>query len=306
MKPRRSILSVPGHIEKMHLKASTSSADVIMLDLEDSVPLAAKEDAREVVVQSLQSLDWNGKAVTVRINGLDTPFGYRDLLDVGEQAGRLVDTIVIPKVDHAADIHFADRMLTGIEHSTGLDNTIGIEAIIESAAGLEQVSGTARASTRLRTLVFGVADYSASIGARLVSISGHGEKEEKIYPGHRWHFALSRMVMTAKANGLLAIDAPYGNFKDTEGLERAAVMTCALGCDGKWAIHPSQVEFINRVYSPSAADVERAGRVLEAYKKAETEGRGAAAVDGRMIDQATVRLARQLWEQARQLGMIKS
>lgn len=305
MKPRRSVLSVPGHVEKMHQKASTSNADVIMLDLEDSVPLEAKEKARENVVASLNSIDWNSKTVTVRINGLDTPFGYRDLLVTGEQVGHLMDTIVIPKVDHCADIHFADRMLFDIEQSKKLENTIGIEAIIESAAGLEQVSEIARASDRLRTLVFGVADYSASIGARLVSISGHGEKEEDIYPGHRWHFALSRLVMAAKANGLLAIDAPYGNFKDTAGLERAAVMVCALGFDGKWAIHPGQIETINQVFSPSAEDVERAGRVLEAFKQAQSEGRGAAAVDGRMIDQATVRLARQLWEQARHLGLIK-
>ena len=305
MKPRRSVLSVPGHVEKMHHKASTSNADVIMLDLEDSVPLESKEKARENVVASLNSIDWNSKTVTVRINGLDTPFGYRDLLVTGEEVGHLLDTVVIPKVDHCADIHFADRMLFGIEQSKGLENTIGIEAIIESAAGLEQISEIARASNRLRTLVFGVADYSASIGARLVSISGHGEKEEDIYPGHRWHFALSRLVMAAKANGLLAIDAPYGNFKDTAGLERAAVMVCALGFDGKWAIHPGQIETINQVFSPSPEDVERAGRVLEAFKQAESEGRGAAAVDGRMIDQATVRLARQLWEQARYLGLIE-
>ena len=151
--------------------------------------------------------------------------------------------------------------------------------------------------------MFGVADYSASIGARLVSISGHGEKEEALYPGHRWNFALSRMVMAAKARGLLAIDAPYGNFRDPDGLQRASVMACALGCDGKWAIHPAQLDTINTVFSPSPEDIERARTVLDAYEKAKTAGRGAASVDGRMIDQATVRLAKQLWERAKYLKM---
>ena len=304
MKPRRTILSVPGHIEKMHHKASESEADVVMLDLEDSVPLDEKENARRLVIQSLSSIDWQGKIVTARMNGLDTPFGYRDILEIAEQAGQMVDTVVMPKVNHCGDIHFADRLLDGVEMQKGFDESIGLEAIIESAEGLQAVGEIAAASDRLKTLVFGVADYSASIGARLVSISGHGEKEETLYPGHRWNFAMSRIVMAAKANGLLAIDAPYGNFKDTDGLERASVMACALGCDGKWAIHPGQIATINSVFSPSPADIKRARTVLDAYEKAKAEGRGAASVDGRMIDQATVRLARLLWEKARFLNMV--
>jgi citrate lyase beta subunit len=157
----------------------------------------------------------------------------------------------------------------------------------------------------LKTLVFGIADYSASVRARLVSISGHGEKEEDLYPGHRWHFALSKIVMVAKANGCLAIDAPYGNFKDPEGLRRSAVISCALGCDGKWAIHPDQIDIINEVFTPSHKDIELAAKVLEAHAKAASEGRGAVAVEGRMVDQATVRMARQLWEQAKYLQLIK-
>ncbi len=304
MKPRRSILSVPGHVEKMHHKASRYQADVIMLDLEDSVPLDEKEHAREVVIRSLLAMNWQGKTVTARINGLDTRFGYRDLLEVAEEAGRMLDTIVIPKVDHCGDIHFVDRMLDGIEMRKGFSNRIGIEAIIESAEGMENVSEIAGASDRLKALVFGVADYSASIGARLVSISGHGEKEEELYPGHRWNFALSRMVMAAKAHNLMAIDAPYGNFRDPDGLHRFSVMACSLGCDGKWAIHPDQIDIINTVFSPSLKDIERARRVLDAFEKAKAEGRGAASVEGRMIDQATVRLARQLWERASYLKMV--
>lgn len=304
MKPRRSNLSVPGHVEKMHGKAAHSSADVIMLDLEDSVPLDAKEKARALVIHSLLEGDWSGKTVTVRINSLDTPFAYRDLLELVESAGHILDAIVIPKVNSQGDIAFVDRMLDGIEMNKRLSSRLGIEASIETAEGLLRAADIARESSRLKTLVFGIADYSASVGARLVSISGHGEKEEELYPGHRWHFALSRMVMVAKARGCLAIDAPYGNFKDREGLRRSAVMSCALGCDGKWAIHPEQIDIINEVFTPSQEDIDLAARVLEADSNAAAEGRGAVAVQGRMVDQATVRMARQLWEQAKYLQLV--
>jgi len=304
MKPRRSNLSVPGHIEKMHGKASASNADVIMFDLEDSVPIDAKEKARAQVIQSLLNRDWSRKTVTVRINSLDTPFAYRDLLEVVENAGHILDAIVIPKVNSPGDISFADRMLNGIEMNSTLPFSLGLEASIETAEGLLRASDIAQESHRLKAFVFGIADYSASVGARLVSISGHGEKEEELYPGHRWHFALSRMIMVAKANRCLAIDATYGNFKDLEGLRRSAVMSCALGCDGKWAIHPDQIDIINEVFTPSQKDIDLAAKVLEADVKAAAEGRGSVAVEGRMVDQATVRMARQLWEQARHLQLI--
>ena len=304
MKPRRSTLSVPGHIEKMHVKASQRAVDVIMLDLEDSVPVEAKKSARNRVIQSIHALDWQDTTLTVRINGLDTPFGYRDLLEVAEAAGPRIDAVVVPKVNHPGDIHFVSRMLDGIEAAKGFSNRINIEAIIESAEGLEQISQIAKASDRLITLVFGIVDYSASIGARLVSISGHGEKEEEIYPGHRWNFEMSRIVMAAKAHGLLAIDAPYGNFKDPTGLQRGAALACALGYDGKWAIHPDQIDIINQVFSPSKEDVDRAIKVLASHKEAQEKGLGAVAVEGRMVDQATVRLARQLYEQAKHLKLV--
>ena len=304
MKPRRSTLSVPGHIEKMHVKASQRSVDVIMLDLEDSVPVEAKQSARHRIIESIHALDWQDTTLTFRINGLDTPFGYRDLLEVVEAAGPNIEAVVVPKVNHPGDIHFVSRMLDGIEAANGFPNRINIEAIIESAEGMEQISRIAKASDRLITLVFGIVDYSASIGARLVSISGHGEKEEEIYPGHRWNFEMSRIVMAAKAHGLLAIDAPYGNFKDPAGLQRSAALACALGYDGKWAIHPDQIDIINQVFSPSREDVDRAIKVLTAYKEAQEKGLGAVAVEGRMVDQATVRLARQLYEQAKHLKLI--
>jgi citrate lyase beta subunit len=196
-------------------------------------------------------------------------------------------------------------MLDGIEQARQLSGTIGIEVSIETASGLAEIKAIAGASRRLQSLVFGIADYSASVGARLVSISGHGENEADIYPGHRWHFALSRMIMAAKANGLLAIDAPYGHFKDNKGLQRSAVMAGALGCDGKWAIHPNQLEDINRIFSPSTEDIDRAITILLAAKAAKQLSRGAIAVDGRMIDQATVRLAQDLYDQALHLGLVE-
>lgn len=304
MKLRRSILSVPGHVEKMHIKAAQSSADAIMLDLEDSVPLDAKVEARDQVIRSLRGIDWHGKTISVRINGLDSALAYRDLLEIVENAGQMLDAVVVPKVGNPGDVHFVDRMLNGMARAKDLSSAIGIEASIETAGGLADAQIIARSSPRLVSLVFGIADYSASVGARLVSLSGHGENEEAIYPGHRWHFALSRMVMTAKANGLLAIDAPYGNFKDAIGLERSAVMAGALGCDGKWAIHPDQIDIINQVFTPSQAEIDRALKILQAASAARMQGRGAVAVEGRMVDQATVRLARQLFDQAVQLGLI--
>ncbi len=304
MTPRRSILSVPGHVAKMHAKALNSAAEIIMLDLEDSVPPDAKEKARRQVIQTLTSADVRPRPLAVRINALDTPYGYRDLLEVAEAAGDRIDTVVVPKVNSAGDIHFVDRLLDGIELHKGFDRPVGIEASIESAEGLAAVKAIAAASGRIRTLVFGIADYAASVGARLVSLSGHGEKEEEIYPGHRWHHALSRIVMTAKANDLMAIDAPYGNFKDEIGLERAAGMACAIGCDGKWAIHPLQIDTINRVFTPSREDIDRARRIIAADDAARSGGRGAVAVDGRMVDQATVRLARRLQAQAKRLGLL--
>ncbi len=302
MKPRRSILSVPGHMEKMHRKALPGVADVVMLDLEDSVPLDAKEAARDQVIRTLLAQTPGKRTIAVRINGIDSAMGYRDLLEVVTAAGERIETVVVPKINHPGDIHFVDRLLTGIELHKKRATPIGIEASIETAEGMEQVSAIARASRRIRTLIFGIADYSASVGARIVSISGHGENEETIYPGHRWNYALSRMVMAAKANGAMAIDAPYGNFKDVDGLKRSAGMACALGCDGKWAIHPDQIDTINQVFSPTEEEIQRAKMILDADADARSRGMGAVAVDGRMVDQATVNLARQLWEQAKQLN----
>ncbi len=300
--PRRSILSVPGHVAKMHIKAQGSSADVVMLDLEDSVPLSEKTIARKQVAASLRELDWSRHLVALRINGLDTAHGFRDLIEVVQESGKHLHSIVLPKVEHVGDVHFADRLLTGLElegHGRQDGAPISLEPSIESALGLERAGDIASASQRNVSLVFGIADYSASVGAKLVSISGHGENDEAVYGGHRWHYVLSRLVMCARARGLQAIDAPWGHFKDQEGLARATAQAAALGCSGKWAIHPSQIDTINSTFAPDAEEIERIFAIVEAAKS--SQSRGAIAVDGRMVDQATVRLAQRRYDEVRRL-----
>jgi citrate lyase beta subunit len=288
---QRSTLSVPGHLEKMRKKAFESAVDVIMLDLEDSVPVDSKEAARSQVISTLRSLENSKYGISVRVNSVDTPYCFRDALEVTQAAGAKIDSFVLPKVDNAGDAHFLSRLLDGLEMELGLQNKIAIDASIESALGIENISKIARVP-RVRSLIFGIADYSASIGARLSSISGHGENEEEIYPGHRWNFAMSKIAQTAKAYNLLAIDSPYGHFKDELGLAKSAKISAALGFDGKWAIHPSQIEIINNVFSPAQEDIDRAKRIIEAAKA--SAGQGAFAVDGRMADRATLRLAQKL------------
>jgi citrate lyase beta subunit len=288
---QRSTLSVPGHLEKMHAKAFGSVVDVVMLDLEDSVPPESKILARQQVISTLKKLEnWQG-GISVRINSADTPYCFRDAIELTQAAGAKIDSIVLPKVDDAGDVHFLSRLLDGVEAENDLQTPIAIDASIESAIGVENIAEIA-AAPRVRSLIFGIADYSASIGARLNSISGHGENEHEIYPGHRWNFVMSKIAQTAKAHNLLAIDSPYGNFKDILELAKSAKMSCALGFDGKWAIHPCQIETINNVFSPSEEEINRAMRLLEAAAAA--PGKGAIAVDGRMIDRATIRLAKKL------------
>jgi citrate lyase beta subunit len=276
----------------MHHKAFESAVDVVMLDMEDSVPLESKGAAREQIISTLKNFDKGERyGISVRVNSTDTQYCFRDVIEVVKAVGAKINSIVLPKVDSAGDVHFLSRLLDGIETETGLQAPIAIDASIESALGVENISEIA-AAPRVRALIFGIADYSASIGARLNSISGHGENDSEIYPGHRWHFVMSRIAQAAKAHNLLAIDSPYGNFKDPLGLVKSAKMSCALGFNGKWAIHPSQIETINIEFSPTSEEIERATRILEAAKA--SPGRGAVAVDGRMIDRATIRLAKML------------
>ncbi len=302
-KPRRSILSVPGNNHRMIGKALTLNADQVMLDLEDSVPVDEKENARSTVISALTEYKWDSTIVSFRINALDTPFAYRDIVDVVENAGNLVYSLVIPKVQTECDIYMVSRLLDQIEASKGFKNRIRLEASIESAEGLVNVCKIASASERLDTLVFGISDYSASVDMKNVGISSHGD-QENIYPGHRYHYPLSRMIMAAKAKNLLAIDAPYGNFKDPEGLKRSCEMAAALGCDGKWAIHPGQIDTINTTFVPSKEEIEQAKKVLSAYEKAKEKKYGAVAIDGKMIDGASLRNAMRVYGQAKAFGLL--
>lgn len=288
---RRSVLSVPGNRERMIQKALKLPADVVMLDLEDSVPVGEKDEARGKVISALK--EWRGRqcVTACRINGMDTPFAYRDIIDVVENAGDAVDILVVPKVNDPTEIKAIDYLLTQIEARKGLRREIGLEASVETAAGMMRVEEIAFSSPRLEALVFGVADYAASLGMMSKGFSGHGEVED-FYPGHRFHYPLSRMVMVAKAAGLAAVDAPYGDYRNTEGLQASCLLSRALGYDGKWAIHPEQLAVINEAYSPTREDVERAERVLKAYEEAGRQGAGALALDGNMIDAASVRIAR--------------
>lgn len=301
---RRSVLSVPASNEKMISKAAGLPADEVMLDLEDSVALEEKEGARVKAIRAFQDHDWRNRVRAYRINGLDTMFAYRDIIDVVEQAGDRIDVIVIPKVERAAEVQFVDLLLRQIETRLGLTPSIGLEASIESATGMLNVREIAFASPRLEALVFGVADYGASLTMPSGGISGHGDAEEQ-YPGDRYHFPLSRMAMAAKAAGLAAIDAPFGDFADQEGLARSCQISASLGFDGKWAIHPTQLDIINRSFTPSRQNIDRARRIIQAYEEAEASGAGATALDGKMVDAASIRLARITYEQAKRLGLAK-
>ena len=300
---RRSVLSVPGSSDKMILKGLELPADEIMLDLEDGVALEEKEGARSRIIGALNNHDWGDRVRAYRINGLDTPFAYRDIIDVVEQAGEGIDVIVIPKVEKAADVQFVALLLSQIEMNVGLKKPIGLEASIETALGMLNVKEIAFASPRLETLVFGIADYGASLTMPSSGVSGHGDAEEDLI--HRWHFPLSRMVMAAKAAGLAAIDAPFGDFKDETGLKKSCQQAASLGYDGKWAIHPAQLDTINETFTPSAEDISRAQIILKAYEEVKASGEGATALEGKMVDAASVRLARVTFEQARRLGLIK-
>jgi citrate lyase subunit beta/citryl-CoA lyase len=290
---QRSELAVPGSNPGFIEKAAESQADFVFLDLEDAVAPPEKERARKNVIAALHDIDWagKGKTVSVRINGLDTSYMYRDVIDVMEQAGDRLHTILVPKVGVPADLYCVETIVSQVEQARGFPGRVGIEALIETALGMANVeaiaSSGAAPGARLEALHFGVADYAASNRARTVSIGGLNPD----YPGDQWHFALSRMIVACRAYGLRPIDGPFGDFSDPDGYRAGARRAAALGCEGKWAIHPSQVELANEVFSPPEAEVARARRIVEELRKAEAAGLGAAALDGKMIDAASERMA---------------
>jgi len=289
---QRCELAVPGSSPEMFEKALNSGVDVIFLDLEDAVAPDDKLQARKNVIKAINELDWAGQGITVsiRINGLDTQYMVRDVVDLVEQCGDKIDTLLIPKVGVYADVYMVEAMLNQLEMQQGLTKKIGIECLIETALGMANVEDIAKQGAiggRLEALHFGVADYAASNRARTTNIGGLNPD----YPGDQWHFAISRMTVACRAYGLRAIDGPFGDIKDPEGFKDAARRAAALGCEGKWAIHPSQIALANEVFTPPAAEVDKAKRILQALKEAAVQGKGAAALDGRLIDAASERMA---------------
>ena len=289
------MLFVPASRPAMIPKAAASAADSVCIDLEDAVAPDEKPASRANVVHALEEIDFGRRVRMVRINGLDGPFAYRDLV---EAAGDRLDLIMIPKVGSPRDVVFVDMLLSQIEASTRHPRRIGIEAQIETAAGYLYAREIAEASPRLEGLIFGAGDYAASMRMPSAAI-GERDAHDEIYPGHRWHAVMHTIVAAARANGLRCMDGPYAGFKDTAGLERACRIAQALGFDGKQCIHPAQLETVNAVFSPSDAEVAKAAAIVEAYDKAVSAGQGAATHDGRMIDAANVRMARTTLERQR-------
>ena len=298
----RSELAVPGSQPRLFEKAAASQADVIFLDLEDAVAPDDKEQARKNIIEALNDIDWSGHTMTVRINGLDTHYMYRDVIDVIEQAGRNLDMIMIPKVGTAADVYAVDMLVTQVEDAMGHDKRIGFSLIMETALGMANIHEIAGASARNEALHFGVADYAASTKARTTNIGGVNpnysvltdavdDGERMIHWGDMWHYAIARMVVAARAHGLRPIDGPFGDYSDGDGYRAAAFRAATLGCEGKWAIHPSQIGMANEVNSPSEAEVTKAKRIIEAMTEAMAAGKGAVSLDGRLIDIASIKQA---------------
>jgi len=308
----RSELAVPGSNTALFDKAAQSAADIVFLDLEDAVAPDDKAQARSNIVQALNEVDWGTKTMMVRINGLDTHYMYRDVVDIVEACPRL-DMILIPKVGVAADVYAVDMLVTQIEAAKKRSKRIGFEVLIETALGMANVDAIAQASKRLEAMSFGVADYAASTRARTTVIGGvnrdSGVLTDKGVDGKRdyfwtdpWHAAQTRMLVACRAYGLRPIDGPFGDFNDPDGFRAAAQRAAVLGYEGKWAIHPSQIALCNEVFTPSAAEVRKAQRIMEAMAQAAREGRGAVALDGRLIDIASIRMAEALLKKAAAMG----
>ncbi|HVZ92549.1 MAG TPA: CoA ester lyase [Rhizomicrobium sp.] len=309
----RSKLFVPGSRPALFEKAAASAADVICLDLEDAVAPADKEAARDHIVQALKNVDWGVKTVTVRINGLDTNYCYRDVLALVEKGGERLDAIMIPKVGCAADVYAIDMLISQASDFAGRKKRIGLEVIIETTLGLSNIDAIAASSKRLESLHFGSADYAASQRMRTTNIGGGNADYAMLtdkQPGAArerhwndlWHYPLFRMTQAARAYGLMAIDGPFGDYSDADGFRAQAKRTATLGCEGKWAIHPSQVALANEIYTPPAREVERAEAILAAMKDAQSKGLGAVALNGVLIDAASIRQAETI---VRQMAMIR-
>jgi malyl-CoA/(S)-citramalyl-CoA lyase len=309
----RSKLFVPGSRPALFEKAAASAADVVCLDLEDAVAPENKEQARGNIIQALNDIDWGNKTVTVRINGLDTNMCYRDVLALVEKGGERLDAIMVPKVGNGSDIYAIDMLITQASNHVGRKKHIGLEVIIETVSGLTNIDAIASASRRLESLHFGAADYAASQGMRTTNIGGgnadyvmltdaeEGKARERHW-NDLWHYPMFRLVQAARAHGLVPIDGPFGDYSDADGFRVQANRTAILGCEGKWAIHPSQVALANEIYTPPAKEVERAEAILAALKEGHATGFGAVALKGVLIDAASIRQAHVI---VKQVAMIR-
>jgi malyl-CoA/(S)-citramalyl-CoA lyase len=296
----RSKLFLPGSRIALFEKAAASAADVVCLDLEDAVAPSDKDKARDNIVAGLNEVNWGDKLVTVRINGLDTDFCYRDVLALVEKGGERLDAIMIPKVGNGADVYAIDMLITQASSHVKRKKRIGLEVIIETTSGLTNIDAIAGASPRLESLHFGAADYAASQGMRTTNIGGGNADYVMLSdgPGERarhwndlWHYPLFRLCQAARAHGIVPIDGPFGDYSDADGFRVQANRTAILGCEGKWAIHPSQVALANEIFTPPAREVERAEAILAAMKDAQEKGMGAVALNGVLIDAASIRQA---------------
>ncbi|VFM95937.1 MAG: beta-methylmalyl-CoA/L-malyl-CoA lyase [Candidatus Kentron sp. G] len=305
----RSEMAVPASNPKFIEKSTQSPADVILFDLEDSVAPDEKNDARRNLIKALSEKDWGHRTLSVRINGLDTPYMYRDIVDVIEQAGDKLDLVMIPKVGTAADVYAVDMLLTQIEAARGFKKRLGIELLVETALGMKNIDEIAAASPRNESLHLGAGDYAASTRMRTVNIGGphpdYGVLTDPNEDGVRelhwddmWHYPTARMVIAARANGLRPVNGPFGDFSDPEGLQVYAKRSAVLGCEGLWAIHPNQVGAVNELFTPTEQEVDRAKRILAAMEQAQKEGKGAVALDGRMIDIVSIKQAEAMVKKA--------
>ena len=294
----RSVLATPGSNPHMIAKALASDADLVMIDLEDAVAPDAKAAARATVAEALREGDWQGRPRTFRMNALDSPWFVRDLIEVIDGAQGRVDLIVVPKVARAEDVHVVATILASLEVAAEARRPIGLETQIESAAGLAQCETIAVASPRVETLIFGPGDYAASVRMPLAAI-GMPDRWDADYPGHRWDYPLQRILVAARAAAVRAIDGPHADFRDRDGFRRSCLVARAVGYDGKWCIHPDQVPIANEVFSADEAELAWAREVLAAHAAAEQAGRGSFALNGQMVDAATLRMARATLARAR-------
>lgn len=305
----RSKLFLPGSQVKFFEKAARGPADVVCLDLEDAVAPADKVQARANIVKALNEVDFGDKIVTVRVNGLDTHLAYRDIIDLVELGGERLDAIMIPKVGVAADLYAVDMLITQASKAVGRKKRIKLEVILETALGMTNIDAICGASKRLESVHFGSADYAASAGMRTTNIGGGNADyvmlTDKDAAGERqrhwndlWHYPLIRMVAAARAHGVTPIDGPFGDYNDPDGFRAQANRTAILGCEGKWAIHPNQVPLANEVFTPPAAEVEKAKAILAAMAEAQASGAGAATYKGVLIDAASIRQAEGIVKQA--------